>query len=369
MTQATRRTTAILLAMVGVSLAGAQADGLKDFFIQAPAPEGWKAASLERRLPDLGADVLAMWERETEHGRACIYILGKRIDRLMLLEVTANVFAGNLDASGIDFKQFPDTSVMGVTAARFAAFGRGDGRMLTALDENTPDNQDTYMELLMLTRYWADGKGTDFIEFAVGCPDADKRVIVPQFRKMVAGCSFTGQYGKAGATPAPVQPVENAPTPRAGAQPAAPVTRAPDATARPRSMAAEVAAVKALGAAGFSTYWPTDKDAAYDLLAVSKDGSRVVKLAMAVANPLAKPADPLIWKIPVERGQSADGVLLTTDGGTELWLVPFEVLRPRGKVEDGVLTLVGSDMGADEATVYEFLQDYRDLAKTLAAGK
>jgi len=134
-------------------------------------------------------------------------------------------------------------------------------------------------------------------------------------------------------------------------------------------LAAEMAAVAALNAAGFSAYWSTEKNAAYDLRAVPKDGSRVVKLVVAVAAPVAKAADPLVWRIPVERAQSADLVLLSTYGGGEVWVVPFAQLKARGKIEDGVLTLVGSDMGADEATVYEFLQEYRNVGKVLGGGK
>jgi hypothetical protein len=359
--------------MVGIGLVGAQADGLKDFMLQVPSPEGWTAVTPTDKSPNFGGKILAMWERETDNGRAAIYVVGQRTQGQLLLEVTASLFAGDLEETGINFTQFPDGVALGRPVARFALAGVGDGRMLTALDEDVPDKQKTYMELLMLTHFWADKTGTDFIEFAVGCPDADKRVIVPQFRKMVAGSSFTGEYGsKPGAPPAaattPAQTAAPSVTPDAPAQ-GAPAAPTPDAGARPGTLVAEVAAVKALSAAGFSAYWPTDKDAAHDLLAVANDGSRVVKLAMAVADPLAKAADPLVWRIPVKRAEGADLVLLSTNGGTELWLVPFAKLQARGKVEDGVLTLVGSDMGENETTVYEFLQDYRNLAKMLSGAR
>ena len=171
-----------------------------EFRLSLPSPPGWTQYAGPKSPDRFAGQLLKAWEKETESGKAIIYVLGTRRYGQFLFDHIADAFAEFLADVGVGAERFGNFYVLSRPAVKFTMSGAGTGQMIAALSERVAGDEPTYMEVVLTTNMWQGDQGTDFIQFVLGCPEGAQEEGVAALKAAVHKSMLLGRH-----TPTPEQ--------------------------------------------------------------------------------------------------------------------------------------------------------------------
>lgn len=180
------------------------------FCLQLSRPPGFSTYRGTRPPHRFGGQVLAAWQKTAKHGPALIYVVGIRRAEVATSADVARSFAAFLSRAGVKCRRSGNFEFGGRPAEKFEMEGKGDGRFIAGLAPGHEGRTTTSMSIIIATNPWSDGKGTDIIQFIMGCNRSDRKDVGEAYRALFHGAlllrKYTPKQGASQAAQAPQAP-------------------------------------------------------------------------------------------------------------------------------------------------------------------
>jgi len=165
----------ILLVLASVCVCQAQqlAAHPRTFGLELTRPDSWKSESVSAVRHRLAGTFLAAWSRTTPKGPAVIYVLGRRVDNTLNVDLAAAQVTRELENAGLTVQSNLQLSLLGLPGFAVSTSGLGSGDVLNALSGGSMTGEvETHLGLIGLISKPAEGDGTNLLLFAVISPTA-----------------------------------------------------------------------------------------------------------------------------------------------------------------------------------------------------